>query len=243
MKNSMRYKPPSSLHIVLLRFILIYILTISAAYYLASSVFPITTVKYKLFWFSLTHEAQFNKPLFNQILACILFVGLMHCYSIIKRVSLSTGNTVLAALLTLDMFCFIIGINIPLLHTTKFWIIKENLSLTQVLSNLKLMGEMQLFYIMLSFTFVIPVLKFVAISFNIFISKAKSRKNTVLSLLSKWAMLDVFVVGIIVSTIKSNNGIAESTTGTALTYFIVSILLSMIITSILPYTNNNYTIR
>ena len=126
-----------------------------------------------------------------------------------------------------------------MLNTTKLWIIKEHLSLTQVLSNLKVKGEIQLYYIMLIFTFIIPVLKMIAMAYDIFLSKADGRKNLVLSLLSKWAMLDVMIVGVIVSTMKSGSGFAEMTTGTGLTFFISSILLSLVISSCLPYTKNS----
>jgi uncharacterized paraquat-inducible protein A len=76
-------------------------------------------------------------------------------------------------------------------------------------------------------------------AYDIFYQKSDGSKNLVLSLLSKWAMLDVLIVGVIVSTMKSGSGFAEMTTGTGLTFFISSILLSLVISTCLPYTKNS----
>ena len=239
MDTTLSYPSISKAKISFVWFIPLYCLAFTGAYILASSAFPITIGKNKIFGFALSKEQTFNQPLFMHLSTGIFFIALAHLTTRLMAVKISTGNAILALLLTLNIFCFIIGINIPMLNTTKLWIIKEHLSLTQVLSNLKLKGEVQLYYIMLIFTFIFPVLKMIAMAFDIFLSKADGRKNLVLSLLSKWAMLDVMIVGVIVSTMKSGSGFAEMTTGTGLTFFISSILLSLVISTSLPYTKNS----
>ena len=92
---------------------------------------------------------------------------------------------------------------------------------------------------MLAFTFIIPIFKMIAMLYEIFLSKANRKKNSFLSLISKWAMLDVMIVGVIVSTMKSGSGYAEIKTGSGLIYFITSVLLSLLISSFLPFTKNN----
>ncbi|WP_460693035.1 paraquat-inducible protein A [Mucilaginibacter puniceus] len=92
---------------------------------------------------------------------------------------------------------------------------------------------------MLCFTFFIPILKMIAMSCDIFMSRTNGKKNFIVSLLSKWAMLDVLVIGILVASMKSNSGIVEMATGAGLTFFVASIILSMIISTCLPYTKNN----
>jgi uncharacterized paraquat-inducible protein A len=169
----------------------------------------------------------------------VFFVALLHFYSSLSKVSISIGNAILASLLICNIFCFSIGLSTPLLHTSRFWIIKEKHTFWEVLSNLKLNGEMQIYYIIISFSFLIPAVKLMAISYNIFISKQASNKNIILSFLSKWAMLDVMVVGVIIGTMKSNGGFAEITTGIGMKYFIASVFLSLIISAILPYTHNS----
>lgn len=180
----------------------------------------------------------FNRTLFIHLLTGIIFIASTHLLSRLMNVSISKGNIISAILLVLTIYCFVIGINISLLHTTKFWIIKEHLSLVQVLQNLKMKGEMQIYFIMLLFTFIVPALKMMAMTYDIFISKADGSKNFLFSLLSKWAMLDMLVIGIFVSTMKSGSGFAEMTTGYGLTFFIASVILSLAISTSLPYTKN-----
>jgi hypothetical protein len=187
----------------------LYCLAISGAYILASSVFKVTVDTNKLFGVVLSKEQSINLPLFLHLTASVIFFALWQICSRLIGVKMSIGNSILAFLLMVNIFCFVIGINIPLLHTTKLWIIKEHLSLTQVLSALKLKGEIQLYYIMLIFTFIIPLLKMVVMSYEIFLSKAHSSNNIILALLSKWAMLDVLIVGVILSTMKSGSGFAD----------------------------------
>mgnify|MGYP001370540006 CR=1 FL=1 len=239
METILKYTTPSTHKIGFLWFLPLYCLTLTGAYILASTVFPVTIGKDKILGFALSQEQTVNEPLFVHLTTGIFFIALTHLITRMIGVKISTGNAILALLLTVNIFCFVIGINIPMLNTTKLWIIKEHISLTQVLSNLKMKGEMQLYYIMLIFTFIIPVLKMVAMAYDIFLSKADGRKNLILSLLSKWAMLDVMIVGVFVSTMKSGSGFAEMTTGAGLSFFVLSIILSLIISIALPYTKNN----
>ena len=220
-------------------FVPIYCFMIAGAYFLSGSIFPAVIESDKIFGYALSKEEVFNRTLFIHLLAGIMFIASAHLLSRLMNVSVSKGNILLAILLALTTYSFAIGINIPLLHTTKFWIIKEHLSLVQVLQNLKLKGEMQIYYVMLLFTFFVPVLKMMAMAYDIFISKADGRKNFLFSLLSKWAMLDVLVIGIIVSSMKSGSGFAEIKTGYGLTFFITSVILSLVISTSLPYTKNN----
>ena len=220
-------------------FLPIYCLMIAGAYILSGSTFPAVIESDKIFGYALSKEQTFNRTLFIHLMSGIFFIALAHLASRLTNVSISKGNILLTILLMINIYCFAIGINIPLLHTTKFWIIKEHLSLVQVLQSLKMKGEMQIYYVMLLFTFVVPVLKMIAMTYDIFISKTDGRKNFLFSLLSKWAMLDVMVVGIIVSTMKSGGGFAEITTGYGLTFFISSVILSLVISTSLPYTKNN----
>lgn len=220
-------------------FVPMYCLLIAGAYVLSASVFPAVIETDKIFGYSLSKEAVFNRTIFIHLLIGVFFIASAHLLCRLMKVAVSKGNILLAVLLVLSIYCFVIGINIPLLHTTKFWIIKEDLSLFQVLENLRQKGELQIYYIMLLFTFVVPVLKMGAMAYDIFISKTDGRKNFLFSLLSKWAMLDVLILGIILSTMKSGSGFMEMKTGYGLTFFVASVLLSLIISISLPYTKNN----
>lgn len=239
MKTTNAYSSIRPSKVSLVWFIPLYLLALSGSYILAISVFPVAVDKYKIFGFTLSQEQTFNQQLFLHLSIGVSLIALAQLITSLLSVKLSVGNAILSFLLTVNIFCFVIGINTPMLTTTQFWIFTEHLSLLQVLMNLKLKGEVQLYYIMLIFTFIIPVLKMIAMAYEIFISKANGKNNLVLSLLSKWAMLDILIVGVIVSTMKSGSSFAELKTGTGLSFFISSILLSLIISSILPYTKNS----
>jgi hypothetical protein len=150
MDTTLSYPPLSKVKISFVWYLPLFCLGLTGAYILASTVFPVTIGKDKILGFALSQEQTFNQPLFVHLTAGIFFIALAHLITRIIGVKMSTGNAILALLLTVNIFCFVIGINIPMLNTTKLWIIKEHLSLTQVLSNLKVKGEIQLYYIMLS---------------------------------------------------------------------------------------------
>jgi hypothetical protein len=101
------------------------------------------------FGYAFSKTESFNQTQFIYLLSGILLVSIMYLISRFMNVSISKGNTLLAILLVLNIYCFAIGINIPLLQTTKFWIIKEHLSLLQILQNLKLEGEIELYWIII----------------------------------------------------------------------------------------------
>ena len=111
-------------------------------------------------------------------------------------------------MLIIALVTFILGINIPLIKTTKFYFIKENYSLIDVLDNLKNKNEIILYSVMQAFTFVIPLLKLAGLSFQIYFTNGRT-KNRIISLLSKWAMVDVLVLAVQISCMKSGDGLVE----------------------------------
>ena len=193
-------------------FLLGYSFLIVGAYVLSNSFFPAIIESNNVFSYAVPNEDSFNLPLFIHLLVGILFIAGLHMVSWSMNISIPKRNIIFAMLLVLNIYCFVIGVNIPLLSTTKFWIIKEHYSLLQILENLKSKGELQLYYIMLFFTFVVPVLKMIILAFEIFISKMHRKNNLLLSSLAKWGMLDVLIISVIVSTMKSGSGFAEMTT-------------------------------
>jgi len=238
MQSAIDYSLNQNRKISFMWFLPIYIVLITLAYILSSSIFP-ETANTQFWELSFSQKCSFNQTLFNFLSIGVIFICLIQILSNSLSIGISMGNYILALILVINVFCFFIGINTPLFHTTKLWIIKEHLSLLQVLLNLKQQGEMHLYYIMLAFTFIIPIFKMIAMLYEIFLSKANRKKNSFLSLISKWAMLDVMIVGVIVSTMKSGSGYAEIKTGSGLIYFITSVLLSLLISSFLPFTKNN----
>jgi len=211
----------------------------TTAFLVVKFYFPETVEKYKIFGFTIIKENSFNQSLFIQLVIGILFIFVAHLISRLLFTTISTGNAILAILLTISIECFIVGINIPMLNTQKFWIFKDHFSLLQILTKLYQKREMELFYIMLCFTFILPILKFIVMTYEIFISKSDQKTGILLSLLSKWAMLDVLIIGVLVMT--SREGVIEITSGTGLMLFTLSIILSLLISQFSRYTKNYHS--
>jgi uncharacterized paraquat-inducible protein A len=94
---------------------------------------------------------------------------------------------------------------------------------------------MLLYWVMLIFTFVVPLLKKTALAYQIFFAKNGTSKRNFLGVLSKWAMVDVLVIAILISCMKSNTGIIEMTSSNGLIYFAASVTISLIISTSLPF--------
>lgn len=217
----------------------IYVFSIILAYILSENVYPEEVTISHFFNLYHTRTFRFNQTLFLFLVCGIGWIMFLHIVASFKKIRISFGNSLLAVLLIINIFCFVIGVNIKLLNTTKFWLFTEQISLLQVLSNLKAQGEIQLYAIMLFFTFLIPVFKIMIMGWEIFQSTAKGKRNRLLLVVSKFAMVDVFVVAIAVSTMKSQSGYIEITTKSGLTFFILSVILSLVISTCLPHTKNS----
>lgn len=213
----------------------LYFALVGMAYYVAATIFPKTLDIAKYFGISFGKEQVFNQLLFLHLTIMIGIFATIHLFSVSRGHHFTIGRYLLTMLLLLAMTLFVLGINLPLLSTTKFYFFKENYSLIDILSNLKSKNEQLLYGVMLAFTFVVPIVKKMALAYEIFLAKSTDSKNTFLNLLSKWAMADVLVIAIVIACMKSSSGVVEMSTSNGLVYFAASVLCSLIISTILPF--------
>lgn len=98
-------------------------------------------------------------------------------------------------------------------------------------------GELLVGMIILVFTFIFPILKYFILFLKIIEVKLKSGKiiDTIIDIINKWAMLDVFVVALIIINMKLNSILLASKLKVGTTYFALSILLLMICSVYLKY--------
>ncbi len=216
-------------------FLPIYLLLIGIAYYASGSTFMKIVDADKYFGISFSKEQIFNKLLFTHLSIAVAAIALIHFISAFTGTRFTIGRYLLAGMLIIALLLFILGINIPLIKTTKFYFIKENYSLIDVLENLKNKNEILLYWVMLVFTFVVPLLKMAGLSFQIYFTQGGTSKNRIISLLSKWAMVDVLVLAVLISCMKSGNGLVEMTSSNGLVYFTSSVVITLLISSFLPY--------
>lgn len=138
------------------------------------------------------------------------------------------GWTVLFMLLT-ALVCFFFGITLPFTTVTKLWLFDNQISVCHGLVVLWKAGEVFLFLILLVFTICFPFVKMNALLAiwlypSLTAEQAKSFYKFV-SHLGKWSMLDVFVVAILVITLKSSS-VASIRIGNGFFLFFISVMLT-----------------
>ncbi len=138
------------------------------------------------------------------------------------------GSAIVFMLLA-SMACFIAGIILPFTAVTKLWLFENQISVCRGLVVLWKAGELFLFLILLVFTICFPFVKINALLAlwlypGLTAEQARSFFKFV-SQLGKWSMLDVFVIAILVITIKSS-GVASIKVGGGFYLFFVSVMLT-----------------
>ncbi len=113
-----------------------------------------------------------------------------------------------AALLALALPLFVAGLLLPAVSVSSLWIFNETFSLTDGALQLLREGEYALFVLVSVFTFVFPVLK-ILVGLAVCLrspgnSRVFRRLFPALAALSKWSMLDVFVVAVIVVMLEGS---------------------------------------
>jgi len=124
---------------------------------------------------------------------------------------------------------FIGGIFLPFTAVTKLWLFQNQISVYRGLVVLWQAGEIFLFLILFVFTILFP---FVEINSMLGLwlwprlENAQARRMFhFVSNLGKWSMLDVFVMAILVLTVKSS-GVANIKVGLGFFLFFISVMLT-----------------
>jgi paraquat-inducible protein A len=140
-------------------------------------------------------------------------------------------------LIPLATALLVYGFFAPLFTLTKFFIFDNTVSLFSVLTDLLREGYVSLFVIITLFSVMLPLIKLVFIVF-VQVSSARNRRQHKrlvqwLEWIGKWSMLDVFVVAILVVSIKLGS-IANVTIHHGVYVFAGAVLLMMVIAHRLP---------
>jgi len=135
----------------------------------------------------------------------------------------------IVTMLVAAMVCFVSGVLLPFTVVTKLWLFDNQISVYQGLVILWSSGEMFLFLILFVFTICFPFVKINAMLAlwlypGLPLNRAK-RLFKFVSHMGKWSMLDVFVVAILVLTVKSG-GMASIHVKNGFFLFFVSVMLT-----------------
>ncbi|HZI32827.1 MAG TPA: paraquat-inducible protein A [Candidatus Binatia bacterium] len=138
------------------------------------------------------------------------------------------GCTIVLMLLAALVF-FVAGVFLPFTSVTKLWLFENQISVYRGLIILWQSGELFLFLILFVFTICFPFVKINALLSlwlypGLSVDQAKAFFKFV-SNMGKWSMLDVFVVAILVLTVKSG-GLASIEVRNGFFLFFISVMLT-----------------
>jgi len=148
--------------------------------------------------------------------------------SIIHR--FSAQGILINILLLGSLALLIVGVSAPLLTLQKLYFIENTISLISTIESLYEEQEWMLFFIIGLFSICIPVIKIV--SLILIVNVAYSRRSvldyllTLIETLGKWSMLDVFVVALLLVSVKLG-ALARVQVHYGLYVFAASVVLTM----------------
>ena len=135
-------------------------------------------------------------------------------------------------LLLLALGLLIAGLRLPLMTLEKFYFFSNTVSLYSALMQLRAAGEWGLFALIGLFSVVFPVIKLalLALVWNVEAQSSAMHRRHLrwLAEYSKWSMLDVFVVALLVVSLKLG-ALAQAHVREGLYYFAVSVVLTMLV--------------
>lgn len=133
---------------------------------------------------------------------------------------------------------FVLGLTTPIMKTAMFLGIRQQkIYLTNSIQYFYEEGEWFVGSLLLVFTIIFPILKYGITLLNILEINIKKGRliEYFTEIISKWAMLDVFVVALVIINMKMESIIIVSKLQVGTTYFAVSILLLMLCLAVLKY--------
>ena len=137
-------------------------------------------------------------------------------------------------LVVLGFVLYIISLYTPILSVQEFYIFEEEITILSTLSILHSGNEWLLYIVILIFTIILPLAKYTLL-FTYTLNQTQLMKNKkmiiFLEYISKWAMLDVFIVALFIVSIKLKM-LASAETEVGLYLFVGSIIISIICTQI-----------
>lgn len=137
-------------------------------------------------------------------------------------------------LLLLACALLALGLKLPLISVEKFWFFGNTVSLLSAISQLWQGGEKSLAALIASFSLVFPVIKLLLLFLVWNLEDSGSQRHGLhlkwLNTYSKWSMLDVFVVALLVVTLKLGM-LAHAQVEFGLYAFAASVILTMLISA------------
>lgn len=145
-------------------------------------------------------------------------------------------------LLLASIAFFVLGLTFPILHTKKhiigFTISSDDVWLYTSIEYFFKAGEYLLGAIILVFTIIFPIFKYIDLSNRLLkIVKIGPKVSKFLAYTDKWSMLDVFIVALLIMNYKMDSSLVSMSIRIGTTFFAASILLRMVVSEMLKKTD------
>ena len=130
------------------------------------------------------------------------------------------------------------GLTLPILSVPKFWLFGDTVSIVSAIKSLYAAGEIFLATVLLVFSILFPVAKNLAM-LAVFIKGARIGRFSrhlmrIAAVLGKWSMLDVFIVAILVASVKLGV-LAHASVLSALYFFAASVILTNLLSTLVDW--------
>jgi len=148
-----------------------------------------------------------------------------------------------AILLLISFILFILGLTYPIL-VAKTSVLGFNLSsksvyLTDTIKYFSDENEWLMAFVILITTLVFPLIKYVDLTNRILsIVPISARVHSILSHLDKWSMTEVFVVALVILTVKMNSNFMSMEIRSGVTFLTLSIIIRMVAVHLLSYKSS-----
>ena len=147
----------------------------------------------------------------------------------------------LSILISLSLVCagiaFGLGIALPLVHFEKFYFFSESPSLIELIAGLWVEGDVGIAVLVAVFSIISPFMKMLIV-FHAATHRGTRAFPGWLSYLSKWSMMDVLLVALIIFGAKTS-GIATAITQPGIWFYTSAAVLSVIAAELLRIRNIN----
>ncbi|MEX0955186.1 MAG: paraquat-inducible protein A [Rhizobiaceae bacterium] len=131
-----------------------------------------------------------------------------------------------AAIITIATFCFALGVTQPLIEVERLLLFTDRPSLIEIVSGLWRDGDWLLAIVIALFSIVLPALKLVSVQY-LYVARpeAIARIPALLGTVSKWSMLDVLLVALVIFAAKTS-GVATALTLPGLWFFTAAVVFT-----------------
>ncbi len=130
----------------------------------------------------------------------------------------------------LGIIAYLVSLFSPLLTISELYIFSNTLTIYSMMETLVSSGEWLLFIAIFIFALVLPSLKYLLLLiYGIYLNSLtpSSKIITILEAVSKWAMLDVFIIALLISSIKLKS-LASAQTHYGIYLFVTAVLIAML---------------